>query len=65
MALVLGCKLGGPAMYNGEKKQRPRFNDHGKQPEITDIIHASTRISLTLVLISSYILIPAIVMFTV
>jgi len=63
MALTLGCKLGGPAIYEGEKKQRPRFNDHGKQPEISDIIHANRKTSAALVLLSSIILIPAIVMF--
>ncbi|WP_440874769.1 cobalamin biosynthesis protein CobD/CbiB [Thalassotalea sp. PLHSN55] len=51
-ALALGCRLGGVAMYQGEKLRRKSFNDQGKQPEITDIIHASSRIKYILVLLS-------------
>ncbi len=51
LALALGCKLGGVAMYDGEKLRRISFNDQGKQPEISDIIHASSRIKYSLVFI--------------
>lgn len=50
LALALGCKLGGVAMYQGEKIRKTAFNDHGKQPEVTDIIHASARLKQALIL---------------
>jgi len=44
-ALSLEIKLGGVAMYQGSKLRKISFNDHGRQPQATDIIHASKRIS--------------------
>ncbi len=52
LALSLGCKLGGVAMYQGEKLRKVSYNERGKQPEITDIIHASTRIKQALLLLT-------------
>jgi adenosylcobinamide-phosphate synthase len=47
-ALSLEIKLGGVAMYQGLKLRRKSYNDHGRQPQATDIIHASKRISQVL-----------------
>jgi len=44
-ALSLEIKLGGVAMYQGIKLRKSSYNDHGRQPQATDIIHASKRIS--------------------
>ena len=49
LALCLEVKLGGVAMYNdkiqGKQKLRKiSFNDLARQPQITDIIHASNKI---------------------
>lgn len=44
-ALSLEIKLGGVAMYQGVKLRKLSYNDHGRQPQATDIIHASKRIS--------------------
>jgi adenosylcobinamide-phosphate synthase len=44
-ALSLEIKLGGVAMYQDTKLRKISFNDHGRQPQATDIIHASKRIS--------------------
>jgi adenosylcobinamide-phosphate synthase len=44
-ALALEIKLGGVAMYQGVKLRKISFNDHARQPQATDIIHASKRIS--------------------
>jgi len=44
-ALSLEIKLGGVAMYQDSKLRKISFNDHGRQPQATDIIHASKRIS--------------------
>jgi adenosylcobinamide-phosphate synthase len=44
-ALSLEIKLGGVAMYQGVKLRKTSYNDHGRQPQPTDIIHASKRIS--------------------
>jgi len=43
-ALVLEVKLGGVAMYEQNKLRKSSFNDLAKQPEPTDIIHASKKI---------------------
>lgn len=45
LALVLGVKLGGVAMYDDHKLRREVVNQLGRQPEPTDIIHASKRIN--------------------
>jgi len=44
-ALSLEIKLGGVAMYQDTKLRKISFNDHGRQPQATDIIHASKRIN--------------------
>lgn len=44
-ALSLEVKLGGVAMYQNIKLRKTSYNDHGRQPQATDIIHASKRIS--------------------
>ena len=44
-ALSLEIKLGGVAMYQGVKLRKTRYNDHGRQPQATDIIHANKRIN--------------------
>lgn len=44
-ALSLEIKLGGVAMYQGIKLRKSSYNDHGRQPQATDIVHASKRIS--------------------
>lgn len=44
-ALSLEIKLGGVAMYQGTKLRKAPYNDQGRQPQATDIIHASKRIS--------------------
>jgi len=46
LALNLEVKLGGVAMYhNNEKLRKISFNDLARQPQVTDIIHASKKIS--------------------
>ena len=50
LALGLEIKLGGVAMYNGQKLRKNSFNDHARQPQATDIIHASKRINYGLYL---------------
>lgn len=44
-ALALEVKLGGVAMYQGIKLRKTSYNDQARQPQATDIIHASKRIS--------------------
>jgi adenosylcobinamide-phosphate synthase len=44
-ALSLEIKLGGVAMYDGLKLRKTSYNDHGRQPQATDIIHANKRIN--------------------
>lgn len=51
-ALSLGCKLGGVAMYSGLKLRKTSFNEHGKQPEISDIIHMSAKLKQSLLLLT-------------
>ena len=46
LALNLGVKLGGVAMYEDEKLRRTNFNDRAQQPNITDIIHANKAIKM-------------------
>jgi len=47
-ALNLQIRLGGVAMYHKEKLRKPSFNDHARQPEPTDIIHASRQLRYSL-----------------
>lgn len=49
LALNLEIKLGGVALYNNVNKEKvklrkPSFNDLARQPQITDIVHASSKI---------------------
>ena len=44
-ALSLEIKLGGVAMYKGLKLRKTSYNDHGRQPQATDILHARKRIN--------------------
>ena len=44
LSLSLSIKLGGVAMYGKEKLRRESFNEHARQPQPTDIIHANKRI---------------------
>ena len=48
-ALNLQVRLGGVAMYNKNKLRKPSFNDHARQPEPTDIIHASRKLKYSLI----------------
>lgn len=48
LALSLEIKLGGVAMYKGNKLRKVSFNDQARQPQATDIIHASKRINYAL-----------------
>jgi len=48
LALALEKQLGGVAMYNGTKLRRKSFNEQARQPEATDIIHASKRVNQAL-----------------
>lgn len=56
-ALSLGCKLGGVAMYSGQKLRKVSFNDHGKQPEISDIIHMSSKLKQGLLVLTIFVVI--------
>ncbi|PKH85849.1 cobalamin biosynthesis protein CobD/CbiB [Colwellia sp. Bg11-28] len=47
-AFSLTVRLGGVAMYQGEKLRKAAFNDLGKQPEPRDIINASRKINFTI-----------------
>jgi adenosylcobinamide-phosphate synthase len=44
-AFALEVKLGGVAMYQGIKLRKISYNENGRQPQVTDIIHASKLIS--------------------
>ena len=48
LALGLEIKLSGVAMYQGNKLRKTSFNDHARQPQATDIIHANKRINYAL-----------------
>lgn len=48
LALGLEVKLSGVAMYQGTKLRKVSFNDHARQPQATDIIHANKRINYAL-----------------
>ncbi|TWX70822.1 cobalamin biosynthesis protein CbiB [Colwellia demingiae] len=47
-AFSLTVRLGGVAMYQGEKLRKAAFNDLGKQPEPRDIIKASRKVNFTI-----------------
>jgi adenosylcobinamide-phosphate synthase len=61
LALGLEVKLSGVAMYNGMKLRKPSFNEQGRQPQATDIIHASKRINHALYLASLMVVMLAII----
>lgn len=48
LALGLEVRLGGVAMYQGNKLRKISFNDTARQPQATDIIHANKRINYAL-----------------
>lgn len=48
LALAIGKKLGGVAMYNDTKVRRLSFNDNALEPEPKDIIYATKRINQVL-----------------
>ena len=48
LALSLEVRLGGVAMYKSNKLRKTSFNDQARQPQATDIIHASKRINYAL-----------------
>jgi adenosylcobinamide-phosphate synthase len=47
-AFSLTVRLGGVAMYQGEKLRKAAFNDLGKQPEPCDIIKANRKVSFAI-----------------
>jgi adenosylcobinamide-phosphate synthase len=65
LALNLQVRLGGVAMYGGVKLQKVSFNDQARQPEPTDIIHASTQLKYTLMIYSAMLIIIATLSFLV
>lgn len=48
MALAIGTKLGGVAMYNGVKLRKQSFNVQARQPDNSDIGKASSRLNYAL-----------------
>jgi adenosylcobinamide-phosphate synthase len=65
LALSLEIKLSGVAMYNGDKIRKASFNDHARQPQATDIIHASKRINYALYLFILLLMLLAIISYSV
>jgi adenosylcobinamide-phosphate synthase len=65
LALGLGIRLSGVAMYSGHKVRKASFNDHARQPQTTDIIHASQRINYALYLLVLLLMLVAILSYTV
>ena len=47
-AFSLAVRLGGVAMYQGEKLRKAAFNDLGKQPEPRDIIKANRKVTFSI-----------------
>ncbi len=64
-ALNLQVRLGGVAMYQQIKLRKPSFNDHARQPEPTDIIHARSQLKYTLIFSSISLVMISIVSFIV
>ena len=60
-ALNLQIKLGSVAMYHKVKLRKPSFNDQARQPEPTDIIHASNQLKYTLIMFGLLLLMLCIV----
>lgn len=65
LALGLALKLSGVAMYRGHKVRKTSFNDSARQPQATDIIHASKRINYALYLLVLIIMMLAIISYSV
>jgi adenosylcobinamide-phosphate synthase len=65
LALGLEIKLSGVAMYSGDKVRKASFNDHARQPQATDIIHASKRINYALYLFILLLMLIAIISYSV
>ena len=64
LALGLAVKLSGVALYDGDKVRKTSFNDSARQPQATDIIHASKRINYALYLLTLMVLLLAIISYT-
>ena len=64
LALGLEVRLSGVAMYSGDKVRKVSFNDQARQPQATDIIHASKRINYALYLLVLLIMMLAIMSYT-
>ena len=64
LALGLEIKLGGVAMYNDRKVRKASFNDHARQPQATDIIHASKRINYALYLFILLVMMLAVISYS-
>jgi adenosylcobinamide-phosphate synthase len=60
LSLGLAIKLSGVAMYGGSKVRKASFNDHARQPQATDIIHASKRVNYALYLLLLLVLLLAV-----
>ena len=63
LALSLEIRLGGVAMYQGNKLRKASFNDQARQPQATDIIHASKRINYALYICILLVMMVAIMSF--
>ena len=62
-ALNLQIRLGGVAVYSGIKLRKLSFNDHARQPEPNDIIHADTQLKQTLIMSSVMLIMISIFIF--
>ncbi|MBA6389833.1 cobalamin biosynthesis protein [Colwellia sp. BRX10-3] len=65
LALGLEIKLSGVAMYNRSKVRKTSFNDHARQPQATDIIHASKRINYALYLFILLVMLLAVISYSI
>lgn len=65
LALGLEVRLSGVAMYQSHKVRKASFNDSARQPQATDIIHASKRINYALYLLVLLIMMMAIMSYAV
>lgn len=65
LALGLEIKLSGVAMYQGQKLRKASFNDHARQPQATDIIHANKRINYALYICVLLVMMAAIISYAI
>ncbi|SEK99250.1 adenosylcobinamide-phosphate synthase [Colwellia chukchiensis] len=65
LALGLSIRLSGVASYHGQKVRKPSFNDQARQPQSTDIIHASKRINYALYLLLLGLMLLAIISYSI